>query len=115
MDLEQFAQVYMRISEEVREKRLDASTKLGQYVDLFNFIPEHRKKSKIPDLNAILLLSQLSPDHEGDCISCAEHDQVVLAFNPEIIAKNASEDDIHDIICSGIYYNDGEDYFEMVI
>ena len=64
----------------------------------------------IRDVSGMLLLHKLSPV-TGDMVSAAEHDQIWFAADPEMVASNATEDDILNLLRCGILYEDGEGFY----
>ena len=65
-----------------------------------------------PDLCAFLMLHDLAPrepnrdGHIRDMISAAEHDEIYLDTDCELLATNATEDDIVTLTRCGIRYDD---------
>ena len=80
----------------------------------FEYIKKERLLSPCEDLNGILLLKKLSPGHEEKVIACSEHDELTLSFDPKEVAENATEEDIHDMLCSGIFYDESDGCFRIL-
>lgn len=74
----------------------------------FNNIPPERRLSNRRDLNAFILLDKLFPvDQEedmADIISACEHDVAYIDISDKQI-KTLTEENIHDLVASGIYYD----------
>lgn len=77
----------------------------------FEDIPEQRRLSNKPDLNGMLLLYKLDPANDSNFIVSSEHDTIYFSANPETVAENASIEDIHDLVCCGIYYDEHQEGF----
>jgi len=64
-----------------------------------------KKFSTRPDLHAFILLDKLIPS-DFDIITAAEHDEIYLDGNLEVLAFVATEDDIRDLIRCGVMLNE---------
>jgi hypothetical protein len=71
-----------------------------------------KPRSNRPDLHAFLLLDRLAPGNK-DLISAAEHDVFFLDVDMEVLAANATEDDIRDLIRCGVRYDTDYDCLTM--
>ncbi len=80
----------------------------------FDRIAPERRLSNRPDLNAFLLLDKLMPG-ERDMVCSAEHDQIWLDTACEVVAGVATEEDILDLMRSGVMYNKETDSFSMFV
>lgn len=70
------------------------------------------KLSNRPDLHAFLLLDKLNPSDDGECIiAAAEHDEIYLWADLDTVAKNATEEQINELILCGVFIS--EDSFAM--
>jgi len=96
MTLEQLA----KLCEDLLEKKLE-----------FEDIPEQRKLCNKPDLNGMLLLHKLDPANDSNLIVSSEHDLTYFSVDPETVAENASIEDIQDLVCCGIYYDEHQEGF----
>ena len=58
------------------------------------------------DLNAFLLLHQLAPeDNGGDMISNVHDEEIYLEVNVVTLNKNASDEDIQNLVRCGVMYH----------
>lgn len=64
---------------------------------------EHKLSTR-PDLHGFLLLDHLDPRGE-DIVTCAEHNQIWLAVDLELLAKTATDGDIIELIRCGFWYD----------
>src|ERR1035438_5389586 len=86
---------------------------------VFQNIPADRRLSNRRDLNAFLLLDKLVPSTRSDAhfdnmISAAEHDEIFLDASPKELASVATEDQIVDLIRSGLRYDHSTDSLAML-
>lgn len=70
----------------------------------YSDIPPIRKRSNRPDLNALILLDRLVPGYQ-DIVSSSHHDEIYLEVSVEQLVEAASEDDLLDLIRSGVRYD----------
>lgn len=59
-----------------------------------------------PDIHGMLLLSQLDPENTRDMVSAAEHDQIWFDADPDLIFSKATDEQLLDLLRSGINYDD---------
>jgi len=83
----------------------------GDYLD---FEAVEVKLSARPDIHAFILLEKLAPGN-GDMVSAAEHDEIWLDVDLEVLAFNATEADIRDLIRCGVRYDDDVDSLAMFV
>lgn len=68
----------------------------------------------VPDMCAFLLLCELDPQGtQHYIIGCAEHDEVWLSANPEVIERAATEDQIIELLRCGVLWDEGVESFRM--
>ena len=86
---------------------IDIEETFNKYDDEFlEFDDVIDKVSNRRDLCAFILLDKLAPSSKpSDIISASEHDEIFLDFDMEMLAKNASEDDIITLTRCGIRFN----------
>ena len=65
------------------------------------------KLSKRPDLCAFMLIDSLLPDSCCDIVSAAEHDEIYLDVDIDVLAKLATEEDIQTLVRCGVRYDEG--------
>ena len=63
--------------------------------------PEHSR----PDVCAFIILDRLIPGPGTDMVSCAEHDEIYLSVNTEILARAATSEDIARLVACGVRYS----------
>lgn len=73
--------------------------------------PRHTR----PDLCAFLLLHDLGGGNGRDMVSAAEHDEIWLDADPDVVAAKATEDDIVTLIRCGVRYDAENDSFCMFV
>ena len=61
------------------------------------------KKSKRPDIHAFLLLDELV-DGDSDIVSAAEHDEIYLGIDCDVLAGVVTDAQIHELVCCGVRY-----------
>lgn len=72
--------------------------------DLFlEFDKVQHKRSKSPDLHAMLLLESIFPDRDGDMVCSAGHDQIWLDFGEEESEK-LTDDQIRELRMCGVFF-----------
>ena len=76
----------------------------------FKNIPN--KPHHVKDIAAMILLDRLCPG-EHDMVVATEHDEIWFAADPETVAKDATEDDIHILRACGVNFFD--DSFHMFV
>lgn len=76
----------------------------GEEYAEFSRIPQERRLSNRPDLNAFLLLDRLFPGDE-DLISAAEHDEYFISISPSDFAEKITEETLIDLIRCGLLYD----------
>ena len=79
--------------------------------------PERRLHSRC-DMNAFLLLDSLSTRKAGkrmDIVCRADYDEIWLEITPGDVAKNATEEDIADLIRCGVRMDDDDETFCMFV
>ena len=90
---------------------------VGDMRELFNkhdsLFLERSKESRA-DMEAFILLDKLAPGTE-DMIVASEHDEIYLAPDPEVVAKNATEADVITLIRCGVRFHDNDDGFSMYV
>jgi len=70
------------------------------------------KPSKRPDLCAFLLLDKIIPGN-SDIVGAAEHDEIYLGVDCEVLSEIATEDDILYLVRCGVIYNEEYDSLSM--
>lgn len=65
------------------------------------------------DIHAFLLLSSLTGNLPGRIIASAAHDIIYLDVDMEILLKNATKNDITDLIRCGVMYSEEYDSLSM--
>lgn len=65
-----------------------------------------------PDVCAFLMLHEICGG-EGDIIGSSEHDEFYLSVDCETLHKNATDEQIRDLVRCGVMYNKGEDCLSM--
>lgn len=82
----------------------------------FDEIKQERRLSERPDLNAMLLLNKLcSEEPTHNMIVSSEHEEIYFSVNPSWVAHEASEEDILDLIRSGVSYSVSLDCFSKFV
>jgi hypothetical protein len=98
--------------------------KMKQFVELIGadddeYIAFDRVKNPphpCPDVSAFILLNKLAPLDPGrDAVSWAEHDEIGLAFDPEVVAKAATDEDVLTLKRCGVRYDDDSEMFKMFV
>jgi heme oxygenase len=79
-------------------EELDEGTSFLKFSD----IPEERRLSNRPDLNAFLLLDRLVPG-TSNIVSAAKHDEFYLGIDVQEL-DTATEEQMLDLIRSGVSY-----------
>ncbi len=85
--------------------------------DFLEFEKVQNKRSKRPDLHAFLLLDEIVPpqptrgrpdrlDQSHDMIAAAEHDEIWLATSCNELNKNATDEQILELVRCGVRYDD---------
>lgn len=82
----------------------------GEYLE---FDRVTNKMHARPDLCALLLLDSLMPNAGRGMVCAAEHDQIFLDVNCEMLAGVATEDDIITLRRCGVRYDDKTDSLSM--
>ncbi len=86
-----------------------------KYEDEFlEFDKVENKLSNRPDLHAFLLLDKLFPS-TNDMISAAEHDEIYLEIEPDKLSRKATEEQILELIRSGVMYDEETDSISMFV
>jgi len=74
------------------------------------------------DLCAFLMLHDLAPrpvvdgrDYVRDMVSCAEHDEIWLDTDVNLLAQNATEDDVVTLVRCGIRFDASMDCLAMFV
>ena len=68
--------------------------------------------SLVPDLCAFLILESIA--HTAThIVVCAEHDEIWLSHDPEIVAANATEEQLIDLLRCGVLWDASTDSFRM--
>lgn len=80
----------------------------------FEAIPPERRFSNRPDLNAFMLLDKLLPA-TNDMVCSAEHDKIWLSVDVEDLAKVATEENILDLVRSGVIWEEDFDSLAMFV
>lgn len=88
----------------------------------FQNIPDERRVSLRPDLNAFILIDRLVPTKPPahmharsggfDIVSSSEHDVICLGVSPSDFAAVASMEDVLDLMRCGIMYDDEYECFQ---
>jgi hypothetical protein len=73
----------------------------SKYLD---FSKVNEKLSNRPDLNAFLLLDNLQPG-SIDIVGSSSHDEFYLGIDVETLAESITEQQVYDLISSGVLYN----------
>ena len=73
--------------------------------EFLNFDLIEHKLSTRPDMHAFMLLDKMFPG-DTDMISAAEHDEIYLSIDPERLVREASVDQIKELIRCGVRYQD---------
>lgn len=74
--------------------------------------PMHRQA----DLCCFLMLDKIAPlNNDRNVIAYASHDEITLAFDPNTVAQNATEQEIIDLIRCGLRYEEDEECFMMFV
>lgn len=71
----------------------------------FDKVPSERRLSERPDLCAFLLLNKLAPGAH-DIIQGAEHDEIWLDVDLDMLTANATEDDVLTLVRCGVRMSD---------
>lgn len=82
--------------EELWEKHMDK--------EFLKFDLVQNKQSQCPDIHAFLLLESLAHQNR-DMVSAAEHDEIYLSVEPELLSKVVTEDQIVELIRCGVRYD----------
>ena len=72
------------------------------------------KRSPRHDLHAFLLLDELVPGRAG-MIACAEHDEIWLDIDPEILAVAISADQVVELVRCGVRFDGSTDSLSMFV
>lgn len=65
------------------------------------------KLSNRPDLHAFILIDKLCPGkNQQDIISASNHDEIWISVEPKQLARNATEEQILELIRCGLRYSD---------
>ena len=80
------------------------------------------KKSQRGDLHAMILLDHIVPgavessDYGApDMVAGAEHDQIWLATDMEVLAPLITEEQVRELACCGVYYDGEGDGLSMFV
>jgi hypothetical protein len=72
------------------------------------------KKSKRKDLHAFLLLDEILGDScSDDMVSEAEHDQIYLGVDMELLAEKITEEQVKELVICGVFISEG--YLSMFV
>jgi acetone carboxylase gamma subunit len=63
------------------------------------------KLSSRPDIHAFILLNQLHPSHV-DIVGGANHDEIFLNVDPELISNHATDEQVADLVRCGVIYGE---------
>jgi hypothetical protein len=79
--------------------------------DSFKFWGVEHKMSQRADLHALMMLDKLDGSG-GEALASSDYDVVYLTFDPDVVFKNATEDQIHDLVRCGLRFDgDGFSFF----
>lgn len=83
----------------------------------FAFHTENQKydENHPRDLDGFIRLRELGWASDGDLISCAEHDEIWLAVDPEWLASVCSDEDIKYLVDCGIFFDEDTDSLHMFV
>ena len=79
--------------------------------EYLNFERVENKRSKRPDLHAMLLLDEICPGPR-DMVSAAEHDVIYLDVSPEAL-ESATEEQIIELVRCGVHIDEETDSLAM--
>lgn len=82
--------------------------------EFLNFAAVENKLSKRPDLHAFIMLDILRTS-DRDMISGAEHDEIWLSVSTAGLHKDATDDQIRDLVRCGVRYHEGLDSLCMFV
>jgi hypothetical protein len=98
--------------------------KIKEFEKLFNTlydnchlhtISDRRVISNRRDLSAMILLDRLCPSSKDKpIIVTAQDDTIWFSCNPTKVAKNATEEDIKDLIFYGVLYDEEQEGFYFI-
>lgn len=101
---------------------MDIKEKFKKYGDGFlKFSQISAPINPRPDICAFLLLDSIVPPKtnysgtKSDIVCCAAHDQIWLDVDPEELERNATEDQIKDLIRCGVFYDSDTDSLSMFV
>ncbi len=83
---------------------------LGEPISCLDFGDIPNKRSKRPDLHAMLLLESIFPDRDGDMVCSAGHDQIWLDFGEEESEK-LTDEQIRELCLCGVFFDNGLSMF----
>lgn len=79
---------------------------------LLEFEEIKHKRSKREDLHAFLLLDELQPG-KNDLVNAAQHDVIYLDVNIKKLAEKITKEQIRELICCGVHYEEEFDSLAM--
>jgi hypothetical protein len=82
----------------------ELETLMDNDAEFLKFDRVEQKFHHRPDINALILLDKLSPS-EGDIIVASEHDIIYFDADPELVAANATPEDLTTLLRCGVSYN----------
>jgi hypothetical protein len=77
-----------------------------------------KPRSKRKDMHVFLLLEELVPfrkDDEDVIISAVEHDQFWISTSIEKLAKVITEEQIRELVCCGVRFDEGTESLYMFV
>jgi len=79
--------------------------------DQYKFEDVEHKMSQRPDIHALMMLDKLAPNNSCAIVS-TDYDVVYLAFDPDIVSNNVTEDQVRDLVRCGVLFDgDGFRFF----
>lgn len=71
--------------------------------------PKHER----PDMCAFIMLAELESENHRDMVSAAEHDEIYLSPDPELVAKIITEEQVADLVRCGVRFDEETNSFCM--
>lgn len=66
-----------------------------------------------PDMHAFRVLEGLDPEYVEDMVAAAEHDEIYLGVDPEVVAAGITREGVIDLIRCGVRWDSSNDGFSM--
>jgi len=94
---------------------MDLEARFEQFEnDYIKFEKMENKLHSRPDICAFLLLDRLVPGNR-DIVSAAEHDEIYLDVDCELLAAAASDEDIRTLVRCGVRYDSDVESLAMFV